>query len=236
MDDERDQLPAAPANPHRHPDRPATSASACPHPDNARPAVVAVLAGGSGSRIGGGKPCVELGGRPLIEYPLVAAAAAGLPVVVVAKPGSTLPALSVTVIREPAEPRHPLCGIVAALRETRAPLVAVGCDMPFLTQELLARMARPAAAPVVVELKGTPQPLPVHCMPEQLPQLEDAMARSLSLRAAFASLSPSVVCERELWALGDPRQLLFSVNDRDDLQTAKCWLQTPQRCRAIAPP
>ena len=35
---------------------------------------VAVLAGGRGSRIGGDKALVQLGGRPLIAYPLAAAA------------------------------------------------------------------------------------------------------------------------------------------------------------------
>lgn len=193
-----------------------------------------MLAGGRGSRIGGEKACVELDGRRLIEYPLAAAMAAGLPAVVVAKRDSALPALSVPIIREPAEPRHPLCGIIAALRGTAAPLVAVGCDMPFLTGELLARLAAPADTAVrlgpadtavLVERDGAPQPLPVRCLPGQLPWLEEAMARSLSLRAAFALLRPLVVVgEPELQALGDPRRLLFSVNDRDDLQMARRWL------------
>jgi CTP:molybdopterin cytidylyltransferase MocA len=38
----------------------------------------AVLAGGRGSRIGGGKPTIELAGRPLISYRLAAIEAAGL--------------------------------------------------------------------------------------------------------------------------------------------------------------
>ncbi|MBK5220825.1 MAG: NTP transferase domain-containing protein, partial [Thermoleophilia bacterium] len=43
----------------------------------------AVLAGGSGSRIGGAKATVELAGRPLIAYPLAALEAAGVEAVVV---------------------------------------------------------------------------------------------------------------------------------------------------------
>lgn len=46
----------------------------------------AVLAGGRGSRLGGAKATVELGGRPLISYPLAALAAAGIEAFVVAKP------------------------------------------------------------------------------------------------------------------------------------------------------
>lgn len=191
--------------------------------------MVAVLAGGRGRRLGGAKACVELAGRALIEYPLAAAAAAGLPTVVVAKSGSALPELSVPIVREPDEPRHPLCGVVAALRAVGAPLLAVGCDMPFLTADLLVRLAVPGGNAVLAELDGEPQPLPVRCLPGHLPRLEGAMARSLSLRAAFCSLQPEVVGEHELEALGVPARLLFSVNDARDLETARSWLEDPTR-------
>ncbi|MGN6816529.1 MAG: molybdenum cofactor guanylyltransferase, partial [Solirubrobacterales bacterium] len=51
-----------------------------------RPATLgAVLAGGRGSRLGGAKAWVELGGRPLYSYPLAAIEAAGLDPVVCVK-------------------------------------------------------------------------------------------------------------------------------------------------------
>lgn len=193
------------------------------------PTVVAVLAGGEGKRIGGRKACVELAGRSLIEYPLAAAAAAGLPAVVVAKHGSELPRLNVPVVGEPADPRHPLCGVVAALRATASPLLVVGCDMPFLTGDLLTRLARTAAGVVLTELDGWIQPLPARCPPEQLPRLEAALARELSLQVAFATLDPTIIGEQELRTLGEPRRLLFSVNDADDLQTAQRWLRDAAR-------
>src|SRR4051812_50149949 len=46
----------------------------------------AVLAGGRGSRLGGGKAGIQLSGRPLISYPLAAIAAAGLGAGVCAQP------------------------------------------------------------------------------------------------------------------------------------------------------
>ena len=52
---------------------------------NASPALVAVLAGGRGERIGGAKPTRALAGRALIDYPLSAAREARLETVVVAK-------------------------------------------------------------------------------------------------------------------------------------------------------
>ena len=39
-------------------------------------ALIAILAGGRGTRLGGDKARAELAGRPLISYPLAAAAAA----------------------------------------------------------------------------------------------------------------------------------------------------------------
>ncbi|HLB21413.1 MAG TPA: NTP transferase domain-containing protein, partial [Solirubrobacteraceae bacterium] len=126
--------------------------------------VVAVLAGGLGRRMGAAKAAVELAGRPLISYPLRAAAEAGLPALVVAKSDSELPPLQALVVREPDSPRHPLCGVLAALRHVGAgkgelwpcdgerdgrergvgdgrAVLAVACDMPFLGARLLAWMA-----------------------------------------------------------------------------------------------
>jgi len=79
-----------------------------------------VLAGGAGTRLGGGKATVQLAGRALVEWPLAALAGARIEAMVVAKPDTDLPALKVPVLREPDEPRHPLLGIVTALRAAGA--------------------------------------------------------------------------------------------------------------------
>src|SRR6202012_6288367 len=89
------------------------------------------------------KPTAERAGRPLISYPLAAHTAAGLEAVVVAKPGTALPSLDVgiDVLAEPAEPVHPLAGIVAALRQMGRPLVVLACDFPFVPPALLPALA-----------------------------------------------------------------------------------------------
>jgi molybdopterin-guanine dinucleotide biosynthesis protein A len=192
----------------------------------AAPAVLgAVLAGGSGSRLGGAKPGVELGGRPLIGYPLDAVEEAGLEPLVVAKADSTLPPLHCRVLREPDLPRHPLCGIVAALREAgERPLVAVGCDMPFLDAGLLAWLGA-AAEPLVVPLVGSRlQPLVARYDPVLLPSLEAAMERGEPLQRAVEALRPRLVPEPDLVRFGDPRRLCFNVNDRAALERAEALL------------
>jgi molybdopterin-guanine dinucleotide biosynthesis protein A len=184
--------------------------------------VGAVLAGGRGSRLGGGKALAELAGRPLIEQPLAAVEAAGMEPVVVAKRSSKLPPLATPVLREPDRPRHPLCGIVAAMRHARGrPLVAVGCDMPFVSPALLAWLASAPEPLVVPSVGGDAQPLPARYGDALLPALEDALSSGAPLRHTVESLQPRLVAEDELGRFGDPGRLCFNVNTPEDLETAE---------------
>jgi molybdopterin-guanine dinucleotide biosynthesis protein A len=184
-----------------------------------------VLAGGRGSRLGGGKAGIELGGWPLIAYPLEASAAAGLETMVVAKPGEELPALEVPVLEEPAEPRHPLVGIVAALRAGEGrPVVVVACDLPFVSAGLIRLLADTAERLVVPTLDGRLQPLLGRYEPNLLTDLEAALEREEPLTRTVESLNPHLLGEDELARFGDPRRLLFNVNDRDDLREAEALL------------
>jgi molybdopterin-guanine dinucleotide biosynthesis protein A len=186
--------------------------------------VGAVLAGGCGRRLGGGKPAVELGGRPLISYPLAAIAAAGLEAVVCAKPGEELPEVGVPVLCEPEAPRHPLCGIVTALGEDR-PVVAVACDLPFATPGLIELLAEAPEPLVVPTIEGRMQPLLARYEPSLLPRLEAALEREDPLTRIVESLRPRLLTEDELARFGDPRRLLLNVNDPDDLQRAEALLR-----------
>lgn len=183
--------------------------------------VGAILAGGRGSRIGGAKALVELADRPLISYPLAAVDKAGLEAVVVAKPDSELPPLACRVVHEPEQPRHPLCGIVAALRHAGArPLVTIGCDMPFADAALLAWLASIPEPLAIASLDGQLQPLLARYDGTLLPALEAALEREEALRPALASLRPRLLGEDELARFGDPSRLCFNVNTPADLERA----------------
>jgi molybdopterin-guanine dinucleotide biosynthesis protein A len=187
-----------------------------------------VLAGGLGRRIGGAKAIVELHGVPLIQYPIAALQAVLAEVVVLAKQTSELPPLpGVPVWIEPAEPRHPLAGIVHALEAAgavsgidgmaREILVSAG-DLPFLTPSLVEWIVRAdagAAAAVVPRADGRLQPLLARYAPAAHAPLAAALAQDPppSVTAAVAALAPRVLDVEDAMAF-------FNVNAPADLLTA----------------
>ena len=171
-------------------------------------ALAAVLAGGRGRRIGApSKAAVELGGRPLIAWPVAAALAAGLETVIVAKRSTPLPDAGVPVWHEPDEPTHPLMGVVAALERSGRPVLAIPCDMPHLPPALLARLAAGPEAAV----DGAP--FPARFEPSALPALRAAAAAGASVRATLAALAPAVVTI-------DDARVVASINTPADLAAA----------------
>jgi molybdopterin-guanine dinucleotide biosynthesis protein A len=109
------------------------------------PPLGVVLGGGSGQRIGGDKCTVELAGQPLVLYPIHALRRVCEQVVVVAKQDTVLPQLAgeAEVWVEPDEPRHPLAGVVHALRmATARRILVLACDMPLVPEELLRALLK----------------------------------------------------------------------------------------------
>jgi molybdenum cofactor guanylyltransferase len=140
---------------------------------------------------------------------------------VVAKRDSELPELDVPVLIEPDQPLHPLCGVLEALMASRTPILALGCDMPFLTVELLAWFASLPQPTVVVETGRGLQPLLARYDPVVSAAIPTALERQASLHELLASLEPRVVSEAELARFGDPERLCFNVNTPQDLAEAE---------------
>jgi molybdopterin-guanine dinucleotide biosynthesis protein A len=184
-------------------------------------AIVAVLAGGRATRLGGDKTTVVLAGRPLIEYPLRAAGDAGLAAVVVAKADSALPPVKAEVVIEPEFPAHPLLGIVTALRHARGrPVLALACDLPLIGPDLLFWLATRPESLVVPSVDGSFQPLAALYGPELLPDLEAGLLDSASMQGLVGSLRPRVVGEEEIARFQDPARAFTNVNEPGDLERA----------------
>ena len=187
-----------------------------------------LLAGGAGRRLaqnGRGKAARQLAGRPLAAYPAAALGAVCERVAVVCKPDTALPELpGVDRWDEPAEPRHPLTGIVHALERARAPVLVCAADMPLVTPEACRSILTVAArggAPATVALAGeTLQPVFGVYAPGALEALRRA-PDGARLTDTVEALDPARV------AL--PERLTWSVNTPEDLHAAEEALRAGQR-------
>lgn len=109
-----------------------------------RELAVAVLAGGEGSRIGGGKPLIRLRGRTLVERAYERARSWSNHAVVVIRSPGQLGEHDLPWIADAAGIEGPLAGLAAALewacRLGADALVTIPCDMPFLPGDLAGRL------------------------------------------------------------------------------------------------
>lgn len=183
--------------------------------------VGAVLAGGASRRMGRPKPMVELAGRPLISYPIAAIEAAGLEAIVVAKPSSQLPGIGCRLVEERNRSRHPLIGVITALREAGGPVVVVPCDMPFVTGSLLSHLASIDSPLAICEAADRLHPLLGRFDPTLMDRLEVAYQRGDSVTQTVRALRPRIVGEDELRRFGSPEQLCANVNTEGDVTAAE---------------
>jgi molybdopterin-guanine dinucleotide biosynthesis protein A len=179
-----------------------------------------ILAGGLGRRMGAPKAGAELGGRPLIAYPLAALAAVCERVVVVCKRATELPPFEVERWDEPDDPQHPVAGIVHALERAGGPILVCAADMPFVTADvcgLIAADLRPGMKAAVAFSEGRLQPLLAAYAQEALEVLRTApdgepLTRTVeSLMPVLIDVEPDIV---------------FNVNSPEDLAEAERRLRS----------
>ena len=120
-------------------------------------AAVAILAGGRATRFDGiDKSLLEVDGEPVIARQLRAVADVASEVIVVANSSAPYRRYPVRVVADRVPGAGPLAGLDAALAAARAPRVlALACDMPDVSPDVLALLfERAAAADVVVPIAG----------------------------------------------------------------------------------
>lgn len=158
---------------------------------------------------------MNVAGRPLLGYPAAALAAACERVVVVCKPDTELPDLpGLERWDEPAEPRHPLVGIVHALETAAAPVLVCAADMPFVTPDACRTLLQAVgAAPAVVAVsEGVLQPTFGLYAPAALERLRSAPPDA-PLTRTIEELDPVHVAF--------PAALVRSLNTPEDLVEAE---------------
>lgn len=182
---------------------------------------LAVLAGGSGSRLGGvAKGLIELEGRPLIERHRVLAEALGAKVLIVTRRPEPYRRFGLPICTDEAEALGPAAGIVAGLRaSTTAGVLFVGCDMAMLTAPVLAALLEGSKhTPRCFELEGELQPLPSLWWRESVEEVAAHLDRPLALRRLLALSGVEVVSERRLREVDPTSRALRSLNRPEDLE------------------
>lgn len=117
---------------------------------------VVILAGGLGTRIGGGKPERLFRGRRLIDPVLDRASAWRLPTVICVRKRGQLAEETPRQLLDRPDIEGPLAGLLAALDWATGVglehILTLPCDTPFLPENVLARLlhaSRNASAPAV---------------------------------------------------------------------------------------
>jgi molybdopterin-guanine dinucleotide biosynthesis protein A len=171
-----------------------------------------VLAGGRGRRMGGHKASRLLAGRPLAAYPAEALAAV-CPRVALVGPGPELPGVELWD-DEPAEPRHPLTGIVHALRRAGDSILVCAADMPFVTPEALRALVE-AGGDAVAVADGVMQPVLAVYTPASLGALT-AAPPGVPLTRTVEALNPA--------RIGTPAAACRGIDTPEELAEAEAQL------------
>lgn len=177
-----------------------------------------LLAGGAARRMGGDKLRSPLLGRPLALWALDALRDVCDEVIVAAKGGTALPPLPAGVQRldEPDEPRHPLAGVVAALRHAGpgGATLVLAADLPLVPASLLrVLLAAPAEHAVAVAGERV-HPLCARLGPAAL---EAALQAGEPATRAVLALGPALVEAQAAW--------LLNVNEPEDLAAVEAALR-----------
>jgi molybdenum cofactor guanylyltransferase len=179
-------------------------------------ATLVVLAGGDSRRMGRPKALLPVGGTTLIEW-LTARLAPGFAhLVVAAREAERLPpGLRPRLVTDLHSGAGPLAGVEAGLAASpHDVVVAVACDMPAVTVDLLQRLTHAAGAAevdaAVPRVAGRPEPACAAYRQSAAGPIAAALAAG-RLRAADA-LADLRVC----WLDGEDPALFANLNTPDD--------------------
>ena len=187
---------------------------------------VAVLAGGDGSRIGGGKPLIRLGGRTLIERAFDRARSWSNQVVVVIRSREQLGEHDLPWIADAGGMEGPLAGLAAALewacRLGADALLTIPCDMPFLPGDLATRLQDEAGEHDAAVAASAGELHPV-CSLWRNAAIYEFPRYCASGRRSLRGFAEQLGFAEVEWP-ADPWDSFFNVNSPADLAAAEALL------------
>lgn len=193
--------------------------------------VVAVLAGGAGSRIGGDKPRRLLRGTRLLDRALTAARATAAPVILVARRPDQVEGFDGTVVLDAPGIEGPLAGLYSALTWAADAganrVLTLPCDMPFLPDDLLTRLERSLTTDLGVAVAASGGQLHPVCALWRTAVAQTLAQRANEGRLSLHGLSEAVGHAVVDWPVvrGDP---FININTAADLAAAEAGLKQPR--------
>lgn len=185
--------------------------------------IVAILAGGEGSRIGGDKPLRSLAGETLLEIATAQARQWSDIVVVAVRDGTQAGGAALRCIVDEPGIDGPLAGLVAALREAevldREAVLTIPADMPFLPGDLAERLAAELGGgrAAIASSGGHLHPVCGLWRVSALTGLADYLA---SGRRSLKGFAEAVGVRAIEWPTEKPDNF-FNINSTEDLAAAE---------------
>ncbi|MDR7868273.1 MAG: molybdenum cofactor guanylyltransferase [Sporomusaceae bacterium] len=185
-----------------------------------------ILAGGKSSRMGRNKSFITLGDKKLIDIIAEKVAALfSLPPLLVTNTPKEYAYLGLPAVSDLYRDMGPLGGIHAALKQWPAKRIFVfGCDMPFISPELVRHMAALAPGFDVVMPQFGERPEPLHTIYSAacLAPAEACLARGdRRVISFFPQVNVRYLQETEIRALLPDDTAFININTPEDLERAQ---------------
>ncbi len=184
-----------------------------------------ILAGGQSRRLGVNKALVPVGGVPLIERELAVLRLLSADLHLIANDSEPYRHLGLPITADAWPDAGSLGGLYTGLRIARHPhVLAVGCDMPFLSLPLLRYMAGLAADYDVIIPRTGKLIEPLHAIYSRacLAPMEDLLRRGgRRIIAFFPHVRVRYVEQAEIEIYDPERRSFFNINTPEDLATAE---------------
>ncbi|HEY8470700.1 MAG TPA: molybdenum cofactor guanylyltransferase [Longimicrobiales bacterium] len=195
------------------------------------PPLGAILAGGRNTRYGAPKALAAVAGERIIDRVIRALRAVTPDVVLITNDAEVYASVGLPMRPDGRPGLGALGGIYSALLwardEHRPGVLAVACDMPFLDERLLARLAEgaEAGADVVAPESGGPrsiEPLCAYYSVRCIPAIEARLERGdLRVVGFYDDVAVERVPLDEVRGFGDPRTLFLNVNTPEERERAE---------------
>ena len=195
-----------------------------------------ILAGGESRRMGFDKATLEIGGSTLLQRSMDVLCNV-FPKVLLSvrkKRRETSQPPSLQQVYDDPSMAGPLAGLHSGLSEAQTPWIfALAVDMPFITPEIVMRLAgwRSDCQAVVPVVEGYPQPLAAYYALDALPTVRMVLRGSgkHSLRAVLEQLSVCYVHAEELRLIDPELRGFADLDTPDDAAEAFKVNRTPLR-------